>query len=139
MRPILVCLAAVVLAVPAFAATNLAKYAGSYPSDEVGGMTFLGDPAVIAGVTKAVPDKAVRDWVLDPNSVQTPISRAGGLLRSGACEPHNCYDHNWAILIDASSGATDVCYHDAALMAEDQSRWYLNSGKSAMRAGGCSE
>ena len=84
MRPILVCLAAVVLAVPAFAATNLAKYAGSYPSDEVGGMTFLGDPAVIAGVTKAVPDKAVRDWVLDPNSVQTPISRAGGLLRSGA-------------------------------------------------------
>ena len=102
-------------------------------------MSFLANPAVIAGVEKAVPDAKVRKWVLDPNSVQTPISRSRGLLSAGACEPHNCYDHNWAILIDPGSGVTDVCYHDGAAMPEDQSRWYLASGKSGMRAGTCSE
>lgn len=139
MRPILVSLAVAAFAAPALAAPDLAKYEGVYPSDAVDGVSFLANPAVIDGVAKAVPDKKVRRWVLDPDAVQTPISRTRGLLRSGACEPHNCYDHNWAILIDASSGATDVCYHDAASMSEGQSRWFLASGKSVTRAGSCSE
>jgi hypothetical protein len=139
MRQTLICLAALVATTPALAASDLSGYEGKYPSDAVGGVSFLNDPAVVAGVEKAVPDRSVRKWVLDPNSVQTPISRTRGLVRSDACEPHNCYDHNWAILIDPGSASTSVCYHDADAMPEDQSRWYLASGKSGMRSGTCSE
>ena len=35
------------LAVPAQAVSNLADYDGKYPSDEVGGTTFLEEPAVV--------------------------------------------------------------------------------------------
>ena len=100
----------------ALAAPDLAAYAGKYPSDKVGGVTFLKHPAVVAGVKQAVPSAAVRKWVLSPETVQSPIFDSGGVLLSQACEPHNCGDHAWTILIHIETGATDVCYHDAAEM-----------------------
>ena len=118
-------------------AANLDDYAGKYPSDEVAGTTFLDEPAVIAGVEQAIADAAVRDWVLGRDTVQMPISVGAGMLLSQACEPHNCGDHTWTILMHVETGATDVCYHDAAEMGADQSRWYLAQGQTEMRAGLC--
>ena len=74
---------------------------------------------------------------LSPDTVQSPIFDSGGVLLSQACEPHNCGDHTWTILIHIETGATDVCYHDAAEMGFDQSRWYMAQGSSEMRPGGC--
>jgi hypothetical protein len=119
------------------AAPDLGAYAGKYPSDKVGGVAFLKHPAVVAGVKQAVRDAAVRKWVLSPETVQSPIFDSGGVLLSQACEPHNCGDHSWTILIHIETGATDVCYHDAAEMGLDQSRWYMAQGTTEMRAGGC--
>jgi len=141
MRPTTIALMAAGLAITAAgsarAATNLADYAGKYPSDEVGGSTFLDHPAVIAGVEQAVTDAAVRGWVLSPETVQSPISVSAGMLLSQACEPHNCGDHTWTILIHVETGATDVCYHDGAEMGFDQSRWYMAQGRTEMRPGLC--
>ena len=122
--------AAILASGAALAAPDLADYAGKYPSDAVGGTTFLEHPDVIAGVEQAVRDAAVRDWVLSPDTVQSPISTAAAMLLSQACEPHNCGDHTWTILIHIETGATDVCYHDAAEMGFDQSRWYLAQGST---------
>ena len=125
------------LAVPAQAAPNLADYEGKYPSDGVGGTTFLQHPAVVAGVEQAVGDATARDWVLGSDTVQMPIMVKAGVLLSQACEPHNCGDHTWTILMDVATGATDVCYYDTAEMSADQSRWYLAQGTTEMRAGLC--
>jgi hypothetical protein len=75
--------------------------------------------------------------VLSPDTVQSPIVESAGMLLSQACEPHNCGDHSWTILLHIETGATDVCYHDAAEMGLDQSRWYLAQGETEMRAGAC--
>jgi hypothetical protein len=132
-----VVIAAVAATGPAPAAPDLDQYAGKYPSDEVAGTSFLDHPVVIAGVEQAVPDAAVRNWVLGPDSVQSPIVESAGMLLSQACEPHNCGDHTWTILIHIETGATDVCYHDAAEMGFDQSRWYMAQGATEMRSGLC--
>lgn len=115
----------------------LLAYVGKYPYDKVHGIGFLHQPAVAAGVKKAVADKTIRGWVLNDETTQTPIGVKDGSLLSQACEPHNCGDHQWTIVIDLASGATDVCYHDGAEMKEDQSRWYLASGKNELRNGDC--
>ena len=121
----------------ALAAPDLAAYVGKYPYEAVGGVTFVAHPAVVAGVKQAVRDRGVRTWVLSPDTVQSPIVDSGGVLLSQACEPHNCGDHAWTILIHVETGSTDVCYHDSAEMGPDQSRWYMAQGTNEMRAGGC--
>ena len=123
----------------ALAAPDLTAYEGKYPSDAVDGVTFLANPAVVAGVEATVTDQALRDTVLSEETVQSPITVKDGVVRADDCEPHNCGDHNWSILIDAKSGSTDVCYHDASDMGADESRWYLASGETEMRPGTCFE
>jgi hypothetical protein len=129
--------AAILASGAVLAAPDLADYAGKYPSDAVDGTVFLEHPTVIAGVEQAIRDAAVRTWVLSPDTVQSPIVESAGMLLSQACEPHNCGDHSWTILLHIETGATDVCYHDAAEMGLDQSRWYLAQGETEMRAGAC--
>lgn len=126
-------------AASALAAPGLTAYEGKYPSDAVDGVTFLAHPAVVAGVGATVADRALRKIILSEETVQSPITVKGRVVRADSCEPHNCGDHNWSILVDSRSGATDVCYHDGATMPQDQSRWYLASGKSGMRRGTCFE
>lgn len=137
MRTLFALGAASLVAAPALAAPGLADYAGKYPSDRVGGVSFLEHPLVVAGVGKAVGDRPIRDWILSPDTVQSPIVDSAGVLLSQACEPHNCGDHTWTILIHVETGATDVCYHDAAEMGFEQSRWYMAQGTNEMRSGLC--
>ena len=140
MRPAALLLAALcVTAGTALAAPDLTAYEDKYPSDAVDGVTFLANPAVVAGVEATLTDEKLRDTVLSEETVQSPITVKDGVVRADDCEPHNCGDHNWSILIDAESGATDVCYHDASDMGADESRWYLASGETEMRPGTCFE
>jgi hypothetical protein len=126
------------LAVDTAAAENpLAAYVGKYPFDRVNGVAFLAHPAVVAGVRKAVADPAVLRWVLDTETTQVPIAVNGGRMIAHACEPHNCGDHQWAIVLDLASGAIDVCYRDGATLNDGQSRGYLAAGGSTLRAGDC--
>lgn len=140
MRPVAAALAALCLTTAsAVAASDLTAYEGKYPSDAVDGVTFLANPAVVAGVAATLSDESLRATVLGEETVQSPITVKDGVVRADDCEPHNCGDHNWSILVDAASGATDVCYHDASAMGQDESRWYLASGETEMRPGTCFE
>ncbi len=140
MRSVATVLAALCLTTAsALAAPDLTAYEGKYPSDAVDGVTFLANPTVVAGVEATLAEEALRDTVLSEETVQSPITVKDGVVRADDCEPHNCGDHNWSILVEAKSGATDICYHDAASMGADESRWYLASGDTEMRPGTCFE
>ncbi len=133
-------LAAIALAVsPALAAKAppLSAYVGKYPYDKVQGVIFLRNPAVTAAVKKAALPKAVSKWVLSPDTTQVPIAEIDGKIVSHACEPHNCGDHDWAIVIDPASGSADVCYHDGPTTGDGKARWYLATGKNELRDGEC--
>ena len=109
-------------------ATDLSRYAGRYPLDDVGGSSFLSEPAVQRLVAGVVDDPAIRARVLDRDVTATPIAEADGRLLSYGCEPNNCGPHNWTVAIrpDGSGGA--VCYYDQdAKLA----RWYpADAGKA---------
>jgi hypothetical protein len=120
----------------------LSNYVGKDPREKVRGVTFLHHPTVLAGVRRAVPAGDVQTWVLSDDSTSAPIASLGGKLLAHACESHNCGYHEWSILIDPTSGATNVCYHDATTMGDGKSRWYLATGKTELRdadaiTGGC--
>jgi hypothetical protein len=117
--------------------TPLTAYVGYNPSNRVNGVPFVMQPAVVAGVRKAVHDEAVIDWVLDVGATATPIVQKGGKLISFACDPKNCATHQWTIFVDLASGAIDVCYRDMAMLGNGQARWYLASGTSELRTGIC--
>jgi hypothetical protein len=137
MRSVLA-LAAIALAVsPALAAKAppVSAYVGKYPYEKVQGVTFLKNPTVVAAVKKTALPKSVGKWVLSLDTTQVPIAKISGKIVSHACEPHNCGDHQWAILIDPASGAADVCYHNPPDTGEAKSRWYLSTGKNELRDG----
>lgn len=121
----------------AAAATTLAAYAGKYPFEKLDGVAFMAHPLVIAGVEKAVGDAEVKRWVLkDDAGPSTPIVLKDGRLLSWRCQQHNCGDHNWTILIDPASAATEVCYHNAELTGEG-ARWYRPGAEPEKRDAGC--
>ena len=104
MRPVAAALAALCLTTAsAVAASDLTAYEGKYPSDAVDGITFLANPAVVAGVAATLSDEGLRATVLGEETVQSPITVKDGVVRADDCEPHNCGDHNWSILVDAAS------------------------------------
>jgi hypothetical protein len=143
---ILAALAATIMAGGAVAASHagkqavrnaapLAAFADHYPFDRVRGVTFVTHPLVRRAVTAAVPDAAVRTWVLRRSSTAGPIAARGGRLISWACEPHNCGPHHWTILIDPAGRAAEVCYFDES--EDGRSRWYAAGRAMQRRPGEC--
>lgn len=118
---------------PVTMVADLTRYVGAYPTDAVKGSSFLADPAVRAAVGAAVPDKAVRDRVLDTEVTATPIVEQDGRLLSYGCEPHNCGPHNWAIVVTRDGGKAGICYYDEDAKT---ARWYPR-GFAATPAAGC--
>ena len=115
--------------------TPITAYVGKYPHDAVGGVDFFDRTDVANGLIDAVPDAALRTMIRGRSGPQTPIFQRGTQVAAWGCEAHNCGDHNWMLAIDAKSGKTEACYHDADTM-RDQSRWYTG-GASALRPGSC--
>lgn len=121
---------------PASVASGLAAYAGRFPFDKIGGVTWNDHPAVKAGIAASVKDARARKAIETLEGPAAPIEMRGGKLVAWACEAHNCGAHQWAVHVDPATGATDVCYFDETASAA-QSRWFLASGKEERRAGNC--
>src|SRR5690606_38473437 len=113
---------------PAAGRADLTAYVGKFPFEEVEGVTWKDHPLVKAGIRKTVTDAAVRTAMAAPDGPSAPIATYQGKVGSWGCQAHNCGDHQWAVLVDPASGATDVCYHDAAKTGES-SRWFLADGR----------
>jgi hypothetical protein len=111
-------------------------YVGKYPSDKVSGVSWDEHPAVKAGVRATVTDAAARKAILELEGPASEITLYQGKVAGWACEAHNCGDHQWTVLVDPKTGATDVCYHDAAKLPE-KSRWFMAGGKVEQRPGNC--
>ena len=122
-------------AVPA-GADALSAYVGKYPFDKVDGVTWADQPMVQAGIRKSVTDAAARKAILQWPGPSSPIELIDGKVSAWGCEQHNCGPHQWLVMVDPASGATDVCYYDESKSA-DSARWFLASGKEESRKGNC--
>lgn len=121
---------------PPTAGTKLAAYVGKYPFDKVDGVAWNDHLLVKAGIAAAVKDAAVRKAITTLEGPAGPIEMKDGKVMSWACEAHNCGPHQWAVLVDPRTGATDVCYYDEEADAA-KSRWFLAGGKEEKRDGNC--
>lgn len=121
----------------AAAAGDLSAYVGKFPFDAVGGVAWHDHPMVTAGIRKTVTDADVRRAMQSPGGPSAPIATYEGKVGSWGCQQHNCDDHQWAVLVDPKSGATDVCYHNAE-QTGNASRWFLADGGQETREGNCS-
>lgn len=115
---------------------NLAAYVGKYPFDKVDGVAFGDHPKVKAGIAATVTDARVRTAITSTPGPSAPIETIDGKVAAWACQQHKCGEHQWMILIDPATGATDVCYMNDLAMA-NESRWFLAGGKEEKRKGDC--
>jgi len=116
--------------------TGLAAYVGKYPFDKVNGVAWSDHPAVKAGLAATVTDPRIRETIATRAGPSAPIERHEGKVMAWACEAHNCGPHQWAVLIDPATGATDACYYDEAVDS-GRAHWFLAAGKEEWRDGNC--
>ena len=121
---------------PPTAGSKLASYVGKYPFDKVDGVAWNDHALVKAGIAASVRDKAALKAITTLEGPAGPIEMRGDKVMSWACEAHNCGAHQWAVLVDPRTGATDVCYYDEEADAA-KSRWFLSTGKQEKRDGNC--
>lgn len=115
---------------------KLSAYVGKYPFDAVDGVAFKDHPLVKAGIAATVTNARIRNAITTTQGPSAPIAMVDGKVASWSCQQHNCGEHQWAILIDPATGATDVCYqNDPAMVSE--TRWFLAGGKEEKRKGDC--
>lgn len=116
---------------------DLNAYVGKYPFDKVDGVAFSDHPLVKAGIAATVKDARVRTAITTTQGPSAPIEMIGGKVAAWSCQQHKCGEHQWMILVDPATGATDVCYlNDPAMV--DEARWFLADGKEEKRKGDCS-
>ena len=115
----------------------LTGYVGKYLFDEVDGVAFSDHPLVKAGIAATVTDARVRQAITSTPGPSAPIEMIDGKVASWSCQQHKCGEHQWMILVDPATGATDVCYVNDPAMT-NESRWFLASGKEETRQGDCS-
>lgn len=114
----------------------LALYVGKYPFDKVRGHTFISHPIVRKAVSNAVWSKPIYDQVMSAG-VAGPITQSATLIVSSSCEPHNCGDHNWTIVILKPRGPAAICYHDQEL-TDSNGRWFIAGRSKYVTPDGCS-
>lgn len=117
-------------------APDLEAYVGKYPFDKVDGVAFEDHPLVKAGIAATVTDARVRTAITTTAGPAAPIGMIDGKVASWACQQHKCGEHQWTVFVDPATGATDVCYVNDPVMA-NESRWFLAGGKEEKRKGDC--
>lgn len=115
---------------------DIAAYVGKWPFDKVDGVKWNDNPVVLAGIRKSVTDPAARKAILELPGPAAAIAMMDGKVSAWACQAHNCGDHQWLVMVDPASGATDVCYHNAKL-TPGEARWFLATGRQELRTGDC--
>lgn len=121
---------------PPTAGSKLAAYVGKYPFDKVDGVAWNDHALVKAGIAASVKDAKALKAITTLAGPAGPIEMRGDKVMSWSCQAHNCGPHQWAVLIDPRTGATDVCYFDEEADAAN-SRWFLATGKEEKRPGNC--
>lgn len=112
---------------------DLARYAGRYPFDRIGGVRFLSHPIVRQAVANAAPSAAIRNRIL-AQGTSGDIVVTPEMVLAWACEPHNCGPHNWSIAIGRRNQAHFVCYQPDGT---ESGRWYRRRRLVAETEGGC--
>lgn len=117
--------------------TLLSAYVGHYPQDAVEGVSFFDRTEVANALIDSVADEKLRHRITGRDTVAVPIFATGGMIAAHGCEPHNCGDHDWTVLVpgDGDRSKAMVCHHDAATMG-DTSRWMSRAGTQS-RPGDC--
>lgn len=123
-------------AAPATGSPDLTAYVGKYPFDKVDGVAFGDHPLVKAGIAATVKDARVRTAIATTKGPSAPIETIDGKVAAWSCQQHKCGEHQWMILVDPKTGATDVCYMNDPAMVDD-ARWFLANGKEEKRDGDC--
>lgn len=118
-------------------APDLTAYVGKTQQEPVDGVAWEDHPLVVAGIRRTVTDAAVRRAMQSPGGPTAPVATYQGKVGGWGCQQHNCGDHQWAVLVDPQTGATEVCYHNAE-QTGDASRWFLAGGGEETRPGNCS-
>lgn len=121
---------------PASGAPDLTAYVGKYPFDKVDGVAFGDHPLVKAGIAATVKDARVRTAITTTKGPSAPIETIDGKVAAWSCQQHKCGEHQWMVLVDPKTGATDVCYMNDPAMTDD-ARWFLANGKEEKRDGDC--
>lgn len=124
-------------AAPAASEGRLSRFVGRHPSEAVGGVRFLDDPAVRAAVAATVADAGVRDFVFNYNGPDAPIVMKDGRILAWGCERHNCGYHNWSVAITPDGAKADVCFYDNDDSADGPATWRLSDGRTEQRPGNC--
>lgn len=117
--------------------TPLTNYVGHHPNDAVDGVGFYDRSEVASLLVDLVPEEELRHTITGREATTVPIARIGSRIAAHGCEPDNCTDRNWTVLVSAD-GHLDrgtVCYHDAASMG-NASRWTTRAG-AERRPGEC--
>jgi hypothetical protein len=117
--------------------TPLTAYVGHYPSDAVDGVSFFDRTEVASALIDIEPDEKLRRLIVGREATTVPIFAMGQRIAAHGCEPHNCADRNWTVVIaaDGNRDQAAVCLHDAAT-APNTSRWTTRAG-TEQRPGDC--
>jgi hypothetical protein len=115
----------------------LSFYVGHYPSEVLGGMDFRDDPLVKRAVTEAVPDRQIRDFVLNFSDGESPIKLKDGKILAGGCQPHDCGAHHWTISIAPDGGDLEVCYFNSENPETGIAKHFFRGRKMVEKHGNC--
>lgn len=124
--------------IPGQAHSNpITAYVGKYPTDAVDGVGFYDRTEVARALIDAVGDETIRRRFTARDAVTVPIFTTGdGRVAAHGCQPHDCADANWTLIVAADGSRGEACYHDAATMGTT-SRWYAASAVPKSRPGDC--
>lgn len=100
-----------------------AAWVGRYPFDRVRGVTFLDLPDLRSRLRTMLPSDALTR--IDELVVASPIERHGTWIVASGCEPHNCSDANYSVVIHERSLEIALCLEDASLEEGTRElRWF---------------
>lgn len=117
--------------------TPITAHVGKYPRDAVDGVSFYDRTDVSNILVDDVPREDARRLITGQDAVSTPIFRLGSRVAAHGCEPQNCADRNWTVLVaaDGDRDRSTVCFYDAETMG-GASTWTTRAG-TTRRPGAC--
>ena len=114
---------------------GLARYADRLATERVDGHSFLEDPAVISGMTRAGITPDLRR-ILARHDGAGPIALVDRVLVARACFARHCEDVNYTLFVNADSGAAALCRYDSMRFGRAV-RWYAIGGRPITLPGAC--
>lgn len=115
---------------------ELGAYAGRYPHDAIGGVTFLDHPLLRAAVARMGDDPALLQRLFEHRGPAVPIRRRGDRLFLSTCQAHDCLAHHWTLETTVDGGDARACRYDGRA-APGTTLWYRAGSAPEQRAQPC--